>query len=320
MSAVGASPSPVAVRDRWLLPVLVARLGAETAELLERDAAGSIWQTVLARRLLSDKELIAHTARHFHLAVADLRRVTAQAVESVPERWARQFGVLPLTVDHDSLLVATSNPCDVDCERALAFAAGRPVRFVMASPDTIAARIDTVYGNAELDSIEPSQPTETERHIDVQLLASEPENYEHEAVLADDAPTISRLVDDLLGSGISERASDIHIEPEEEGVVVRHRIDGVIRVARHLPRSLAAPLASRIKIVSGLDIADRLRPQDGRARVAVNGVPVDLRVSSLPAAHGEKIVIRVLDGRTAVRTLEAIGFATDELARIGQLL
>src|SRR5207237_1803182 len=113
-----------------------------------------------------------------------------QAVELVPERWARQFGVLPLTVDHDSLLVATSNPCDVDCERALAFAAGRPVRFAMASPDTIAARVDAVYGNAELDSTEPSQPTETERHRDVQLLASEPRHYEDEALLADGALTI----------------------------------------------------------------------------------------------------------------------------------
>src|SRR5213075_437541 len=125
---------------------------------------------------------------------------------------------------------------------------------------------------------------------------------------------------EILGAGIGERASDIHIEPEEQGIVVRHRIDGVIRVARRLPRAIAPALASRIKIMSGLDIADRLRPQDGRARVAINGAPVDLRISSLPASNGEKLVIRILDGRTAVRTLDSIGFAPDELNRIERLL
>src|SRR5205823_13436247 len=102
--------------------------------------------------------------------------------------------------------------------------------------------------------------------------------------------------------GMLEHARDINIETKEEVIVVRHRVDGVIRVARRLPRSQASALASRVKIISGLDIADRLRPQNGRARVAVNGVAVDLRVSTLPATHGEKIVIRVPDGRTAVRT------------------
>jgi type II secretory ATPase GspE/PulE/Tfp pilus assembly ATPase PilB-like protein/8-oxo-dGTP pyrophosphatase MutT (NUDIX family) len=191
----------------------------------------------------------------------------------------------------------------------------------MAAPSAIAARIDAVYGNTEDEgSPEQSGSADASSHVDVQLLAGETEGYDGESVLPEDGQSISRLVDELLGAGISERASDIHIEPEEQGIVVRHRVDGVIRVARRLPRAFASALASRIKIISGLDIADRLRPQDGRARVAVNGVAVDLRVSSLPASHGEKIVIRVLDGRTAVRSLDAIGFASGELARIERLL
>jgi type II secretory ATPase GspE/PulE/Tfp pilus assembly ATPase PilB-like protein/8-oxo-dGTP pyrophosphatase MutT (NUDIX family) len=312
--------SEISVRDRWLLPVLAARFGLETAELLERDAKRSLWEAVIERGVLSDAELVSLTAQRFHLGVADVRRVSAQALELVPERWARQFGVLPLSIDRDMLVVATSNPCDVDAERALAFAAGRAVRFAMASPEAIATRIDAVYGNAELDAVETTQSGEDERHVEIQLLAGDPETYSQESPLQEDAQSISPLVDDLLGAGITARASDIHIEPEEEGIVVRHRVDGVMRIARKLPKSLAAAIASRIKIISGLDIADRLRPQDGRARVAVDGVAVDLRISSLPAAHGEKIVIRVLDGRTAVRTLEAIGFAPDELERIERLL
>src|SRR5947199_1744037 len=151
MCALGTQASEISVRDRWLLPVLADRFGFETAELIERDAKRSLWEAVIERGVLSDDELVALTAQRFHLGVADVRRVSAQALELVPERWARQFGVLPLAIDRDMLVVATSNPCDVDAERALAFAAGRAVRFAMASPDAIATRIDAVYGSAEPD-------------------------------------------------------------------------------------------------------------------------------------------------------------------------
>src|SRR6185312_11663925 len=128
----------------------------------------------------------------------------------------------------------------------------------------------------------------------------------------DSGSSISSLVDELIAGGIAARASDIHIEPEEQGIAVRHRVDGVLALSRVLPRSVGPALVSRIKILSGLDIADRLRPQDGRARVAVNGVAVDLRVSTLPASHGEKIVVRVLDARSAVLDLRTIGFRAEE--------
>ena len=315
------SPHTPGTRDRWLLPVLAGALDDDTIQSLDLSSARNIWDAVITRRLFDDRALVTLVARHFRLPIANLDQVSSQALELIPERWARRFGVLPLSIDDDALIVATSNPCDVDCERALAFAAARPVRFAMASPAGIAARLDAAYGG-DGDAAPNEQPRsgESARHVDVQLLAGEAEEYDERSALGDDAQSVSLLVDELLGAGIGERASDIHIEPEEQGIVVRHRVDGVIRVARRLPRAIAPALASRIKIISGLDIADRLRPQDGRARVAVNGVPVDLRVSSLPASHGEKIVIRVLDGRTAVRTLDAIGFATDELARIERLL
>src|SRR5437868_3740141 len=99
--------------------------------------------------------------------------------------------------------------------------------------------------------------------------------------------TLGATISGRSAGGIAARASDIHIEPEEQGIGVRHRVDGVLALARTLPKTVGPALVSRIKILSGLDIADRLRPQDGRARVAVNGTAVDLRVSTLPASHGE---------------------------------
>ncbi len=131
---------------------------------------------------------------------------------------------------------------------------------------------------------------------------------------------VVRLVDLMLSDGILSRASDIHVEPGEAGVAVRYRIDGVLRQVMNIPRTAGAPLISRIKIMSGLDIADRLRPQDGRARVSVNGGPVDLRVSTLPASHGEKVVIRILNARATVLTLESLGMSPTERGTMESLL
>ena len=251
-------------------------------------------------------------ARRFRLPIADVADVSPQAVALVPERWARRFHVLPLSATEHELVIATADPLDVDCERTLGFATGRRVELAIADRDAIGRRIEQVYGGE-------SQESETEPVVDVQHLAGELEAAPPIA-LDDGGASVSALVDELLAGGIGGRASDIHIEPEEQGIAVRHRVDGVLGLVRTLPRAVGAALVSRIKILSGLDIADRLRPQDGRARVAINGVAVDLRVSTLPASHGEKVVIRVLDGRATVLSLDGMGFHGDELARIDRLL
>jgi type II secretory ATPase GspE/PulE/Tfp pilus assembly ATPase PilB-like protein/CheY-like chemotaxis protein len=124
----------------------------------------------------------------------------------------------------------------------------------------------------------------------------------------------------MLADGVTSRASDIHVEPAEGAVVVRYRIDGVLRQVMKIPRSAGLPLISRIKIMSGLDIADRLRPQDGRARVSVNGDPIDLRISTLPASLGEKVVIRILSQKATVLSLDGLGLNPQEVESIERLL
>src|SRR6478672_9413205 len=245
---------------------------------------------------------------------ADFTRVDPRAVALLAERWARRHGVLPLRLDAEGLLVATSDPLDLDAERAVAFATGHRVRWVVAAPEEIAAQLERWYGDPHGASRrEVQQPP-----VEVEHLAFGAESAGDGG--ADAGASVVRLVDQLLAEGIAAGASDIHLEAEERGIAVRQRIDGVLRQARVLPRSVAPSLVSRIKILSGLDIADRLRPQDGRARVAVGGAVVDLRVSTLPASHGEKVVVRVLDGRAGLRTLDAIGFVESDLRRIRCLL
>jgi type II secretory ATPase GspE/PulE/Tfp pilus assembly ATPase PilB-like protein/8-oxo-dGTP pyrophosphatase MutT (NUDIX family) len=251
-------------------------------------------------------------ARRFRLPKADLSLATAQAVALVPEKWARRFHVVPLSATSNELTIATADPLDVDCERTLGFATGRHILLALAEPDAISRRIDEVYGGDE-------PAPESESAIEVQHIDNRDDSTLPTDVEESNAP-ITHLVDELIAGGIAARASDIHIEPEEQGIAVRHRVDGVLALARTLPRSVGPALVSRIKILSGLDIADRLRPQDGRARVAINAVAVDLRVSTLPASHGEKVVIRVLDGRSTVITLDGMGFHPEDLERIDHLL
>ena len=242
---------------------------------------------------------------------ADFSHVDPAAVALLAERWARRYGVLPLREEEGTLVVATSDTMDLDAERAIGFATGRRVRWVEAPQDEIETQIARWYADG-------SRPELAAPPVEVQHIGFAAGNAV--ATPSDDAASAISLVDQLLAEGIQAGASDIHIEPEEEGIAVRHRIDGVLRQARLLGRSLGPSLASRVKILSGLDIADRMRPQDGRARVAVRGAVVDLRVSTLPASHGEKIVIRVLDGSAGLRTLDSVGFGDEDLARIRSLL
>jgi type II secretory ATPase GspE/PulE/Tfp pilus assembly ATPase PilB-like protein/8-oxo-dGTP pyrophosphatase MutT (NUDIX family) len=123
-----------------------------------------------------------------------------------------------------------------------------------------------------------------------------------------------------VAEGIATGASDIHLEAGESGIAVRYRIDGMLKEVMVLPKAVGVPLVSRIKIMSQMDIADRLRPQGGRARVAINGARVDLRVSTLPASHGEKVVIRILDSRAAVRSVESLGLDPVDGPRMQKLL
>ncbi|MGD8727196.1 MAG: GspE/PulE family protein, partial [Gemmatimonadales bacterium] len=272
----------------------------------------------MEKDLASDESLLTTLSTRFRLKLADLSHSDQSARELVPEQVARRYVILPVAVTDSTLEIATANPFDLDCEKTLAFATGREVRIQLASPRMIREKIEELYKpeNA-LNRLLEGMDAATE----IQQLEDQPE-AEDLTISAEEASQrpVVRLVDLILSEGITARSSDIHIEPEEGGVAVRYRIDGVLRQVMKIPRAAGLPLISRIKIISGMDIADRLRPQDGRARVAVNGVPVDLRVSTLPASLGEKVVIRVLDTSATVLALDSLGLTAEESAAITDLL
>ncbi len=306
--------------DEWLSPTLEELLGREQVDALrsDKDAADSLWGTAVAKELATDEQIIGALATRFRLKLADFAQSERSARDVVPEQVARRYHVLPIHVTDSYMEIATANPFDLDCEKTLAFATGREVRVLLASPSQIGDKIDELYRPENVIDKLLEGMSETEiTQLDDEI--PESEDFSISAEEASERPVV-RLVDLILSEGIISRASDIHIEPEEGGVAVRYRIDGVLRQVMKVPRAAGLPLISRLKIISSLDIADRLRPQDGRARVAVNGVPVDLRVSTLPASLGEKVVIRILDSSRTALSLEALGLNEEEQQAIIELL
>ncbi len=304
--------------DEWLVHSLEGVLTPELlAELREKATpTATLWQTLVAQKIVSDEQILTALATRFRLRIANLQDMDPTAKERVPEQLARRYQIVPLQATDSYLEVATANPFDIDAEKTLAFATAREVRMLLLAPSRIAEKLEELYRSDKavdklLEGIETSTELVQLKEAPDEIAASEAE--------ASQRPVV-RLVDLIISEGILARSSDIHIEPEEGGVAVRYRIDGVLRQVMKIPRQAGLPLISRIKIMSSLDIADRLRPQDGRARVAVNGQPIDLRVSTLPASLGEKIVIRILDARATVKTLDSLGFNTNETAGIKRLL
>jgi type II secretory ATPase GspE/PulE/Tfp pilus assembly ATPase PilB-like protein len=306
--------------DEWLAQSLE---GLVTPEILtdlraKAEAGRTLWEMLVAQKVSSDEQILQKLSARFRLKIADVAHLDPKAGGGVPEQLARRYRVLPLRLTDSFLELATSNPFDLDAEKALAFATAREIRMLLLAPSKIAEKLDEMYRPEKaLDKLLEGM----EGGSDLVQLADQapPEELNISEAEASERPVV-RLVDLIISEGILSRSSDIHIEPEEGGVAVRYRIDGVLRQVMKIPRQAGLPLISRIKIMSSLDIADRMRPQDGRARVAVNGQPIDLRVSTLPAAQGEKVVIRILDSRATVKSLESLGFNPGETEAITQLL
>ncbi len=303
--------------DEWLVPTVETLVsGAAVAGI--RAAEGppaSLWETLVQRKLATDAQILGAVSTRFRFGVAELTGIDPGVKDSVPEQLVRKYNVVPLRVTESLLEIGTANPFDLDAEKALAFATGRDVRLLLASPARIREKLDELYrGEEAINRFLDSMGGDFE--------VKEMKVEEEAAITAEEASQrpIIRLVDTMLADGVASRASDIHVEPSEGAVVVRYRIDGVLRQVMKIPRSAGLPLISRIKIMSGLDIADRLRPQDGRARVSVNGDPIDLRVSTLPASLGEKCVIRILSQKATVLSLDGLGLNPQEGESIRRLL
>jgi len=228
--------------------------------------------------------------------------------ERLSSKFLRDAQAVPLREDDEELALAIADPSDSFVMSAVQMASGKRVKAYIAAPNEIEAALERLYGGGKSSMgaiVEGIQSRDEEQDWG---------DVEHLKDLASEAPVI-RLVNLLLTKALESRASDIHIEPFENRLVVRYRIDGVLHEVESPPRRLSAAIISRVKIMASLDIAERRLPQDGRIKLRVQGKEIDLRVSSLPTMHGESVVMRILDKGGVPLDFASLGFEGKPLER-----
>ena len=288
---------------------------------LQKEQKGRLGEVLISNGIITEQQLIEALQMQLGIEFIDLTKINipTELAQVVPKNIAKQYTVVPIRAVKDELYLAMSDPLNFYAIEEVRKAVRRKVVPVLATKDAIEHSIQILYGNeGAARAIE-----EMRREAGAAETAPEADTAFTSNQLGDDsvssAPTI-RLVNSIIERAVLERASDIHLEPHETELLVRMRIDGIMQDILTVPRDLQNSVLSRIKIMAGLNIAERRIPQDGRFNVRVKDKNIDLRISTLPTVYGEKIVARLLDKSGGRIALEAIGLTEEGLAAIKNLL
>jgi general secretion pathway protein E/type IV pilus assembly protein PilB len=273
------------------------------------DARPRLLDFLVQEGVLDGRRLARALADRLGLPLVDLRAaaVSPEALAALPRPLAERLRVFPLARDAATLRVAVSDPFDFEALDGLGCATRLAIEPMVAAADDIRWAIRHHYGPGAIPTAAETTTADRKNSIS----ASAPADGE--------APVI-RLVEDLLRHAIARRASDVHFEPLEGRFRVRYRIDGVLQDAADPPRHLQLPVISRLKLMAGMSIAEKRRPQDGRARVSLAGRALDLRMSALPTVHGESVVIRLLEPERLRLGLAELGLQADDQQTLERLL
>lgn len=267
--------------------------------------------------MLTEQEVAFVLSRHLNVRMALSKDYPSLAVENpgIAVNYMRNAEVVPVLAETERLVVAMSNPQDQFALDAIRMASGKLVEPLLGLPSEIRANIERLYGNeaGRKEAGAGDDEFEISSHDD------NLDDIEHLKDMASEAPVI-RLVNQIMTNAMSQRASDIHIEPFENHLKVRYRIDGVIHEVDSPPQQLTAAIISRLKLMARLNIAERRLPQDGRIQLRAQGKEIDMRVSTVPTMHGESVVMRLLDKHSVKLDLNTLGFSDDNLRKIQQQL
>ncbi|OQP01378.1 type II secretion system protein GspE [Geobacillus sp. 44C] len=300
-------------QERKRLGDLLVEAGLITEEQLEEalreKAPGQkLGDALLQRGYITEQQLIEVLEFQLGIPHVSLYRypIDPKVTNLISKEFAKRHMVMPLKIEGERLLVAMADPMDFFVIDDLRLSTGFHIETAIASKDDILRAINKYYDIDE--SVE-----------DFLQMAPATETVEEERITEDDSPIV-RLVNQILQLAVEQRASDIHIDPQETKVLVRYRIDGILRTDRALPKHMQSMLTARIKILANMDITEHRIPQDGRIKMNIDFHPVDLRVSTLPTVYGEKIVMRVLDLGAALNDIHKLGFNQLNLQRFIELI
>ncbi len=296
------------VEEGLITPEQLAKARSEALR-----AGGTVREAILRMRFVEPSRMADWLSQQLQIPRVELKSyvIDPKVLQLVPEQLARKHRVIPLFKVGDALTVATADPLNLIALDELHLKTAKTIEPVVATDQEINQALADYYGTkGRVDELVLGIPAEA---------AAELPSGGAAAQKASDPPVV-QLVNLLLTDAARYRASDIHLEPEREGMRVRFRIDGILREQTVLPKSLEPAVVSRVKILSGMDIADQRKPQDGRFRMSLEGHEVDLRVSVMPSMDGETVVMRLLDTQGLRLDMGQLGMDAELLARYQRLV
>jgi general secretion pathway protein E len=260
--------------------------------------------------LLSESDLAAALSRFLNIPLVAPADVPMEPLlgDVIEPQFVRHNKIMPLAVTDEWITVGATDPLNQEPFHAMAYLTGRAVKIRIFAPADFDKTFDSLY-KPQTSASRTTLGGEDASELDVQRLRD----------MASEAPVI-RLVNQIIADAVEGRASDIHVEPNVDSVLVRYRVDGMLRTGHVLASGLRAAITSRIKIMSKLDIAERRMPQDGRIKIAVRGVDIDFRVSTIPTVFGESVVMRILDRSRVELDFDSLGFHAKHVDALNKLL
>ncbi|MBL4607945.1 MAG: Flp pilus assembly complex ATPase component TadA [Pseudomonadales bacterium] len=273
-----------------------------------------IGEALVRNGAVTPEQVCLALCARFGLPFVKLRQfeIEPDAMKLIPSRVARRYKVMPLIEDEERVVVAVSDPTDLELINTLRFLTHKVLEIAVALPEDIAFAISTYYQRDDYSEAMDSLIVES-------LATSANESDEDVEEQANEQPIV-QLVQNLMTDALVRKASDIHVRPEQNDVNVYFRVDGALQWVRHFSKQLLPAVVSRIKILGDMDISERRLPQDGRARINYLSKSVDLRISVIPALYGESVVIRLLDTEFAKRDFDELGFSKNDSDRLKSML
>ncbi len=309
--------------NQALKDILLSENACTEEQLIEIEEEHSrsgkpLSEILIDYEILSEESLLELIANNLGTEVIDLSKsdIPKEIVDMVDANTARMYGVIPVSFDGATLSLAIRSPLNYQIADELRFVLSHDIFILVAPENQIDSAVEKYYPT-DLGSVHDMlAEMDIEQKEDVDPFAESDQDLEN---VANEAPIV-RFVDVILYQAIKDKASDIHFEPFEKEFKIRYRIDGALYEMAPPPKNLAIPVISRVKIMSGLNIAERRRPQDGRIQIKIGGKPIDLRVSTLPTSYGESVVLRVLDRSVVNLDLDALGIGEDVLKKVREII
>jgi len=301
---------------------LITKEKLRIAEMTAKDKGEPLSTILVKLGFITKERLVSFIGEKIHIPYVNIKNyaIDRRVLDYIPEKIARRYNVIPIFMIEDVLTVAISDPLDLISLDEISAVAGRKVEPVIASSESISVAIDQWYGigNARKELVEELADELKETEQEEQLKYTKMAELRLKKEASD--PPVVKLVNSFIAQAILEEASDIHMEPKKNFMAVRFRIDGFLYDRHKIPAKLIAPITSRIKIMSTMDISQRRIPQDGRMSLFIRNKNIDIRTSTFPSMYGENVVLRILDKDRGILTLSELGLSDKDLESFEKLI